>query len=152
MRSNRAGDSAGIDGGLVLSQAALERLAVAVLHKNGLATRGKVAERMRRALRHLGIPTAISQATPRLYSGKRRQLWIDGPGAVTKIRNELVHPASRLGAKPGSYFFEAWQLAQWYVEMMLLRMAGYDGFYSNRLRARWIGQVEPVPWARKGKR
>jgi len=55
LRSNRAGEGAGIDSGLLLSQAALERLAHDCLNKAGLATSGKAAERIRRALRHLNL-------------------------------------------------------------------------------------------------
>ena len=43
--------------------------------------------------------------------------------------------------------FEAWQLAQWYLELILLRLFAFNGSYSNRTKqGKYIGQVEPVPW------
>ena len=44
---------------------------------------------------------------------------------------------------------EAWNLGQWYIEMMLLSMLGYQGNYVNRL-APWRDDeqaIPPVPWA-----
>lgn len=152
LRANRGGDgagSAGVDGGVILAQAALERLAVAGLTSSGLPTNGSAAELLRRALNGYGIPIAISKKTPRLYSGKSDGLWKDGPNAITKIRNELVHPRDRIGTKIGPYIYEVWQLANWYIELMLLRMSEYNGVYSNRLNAEWVGQVETVPWSNK---
>lgn len=143
LRSNRGGDSEGVDGGVILSQAALERLSVAVLNKNGLPTNGYASERIYQALELCQIPSAVPTALSRLSAN-----WTDGPLAITKVRNELVHPKERLPDKPGAYAFEAWQLAQWFVEMFVLRLAAYDGVYGNRLRLnRWVGQIEPVPWA-----
>ena len=39
------------------------------------------------------------------------------------------------------------QLALRCVELVLLRFCGYQGDYVNRLAARVVGEVEPVPWA-----
>jgi hypothetical protein len=148
LRSNRGGEGAGIDSGLLLSQAALERLAQAVLRKAALSTSGNAAERIRRALRHLGLPVAIPAHARRLLAGKRRQAWSDGPDAITKIRNELVHGEKRLSIQLSPTISDGWRLAQWYVELIFLRLCGYDGAYSNRLNPGWVGQVEPVPWAK----
>ena len=44
---------------------------------------------------------------------------------------------------------EAWNLGQWYVELLLLRKLGYRGKYISRL-ATWHNGVETiqlVPWA-----
>ncbi len=43
---------------------------------------------------------------------------------------------------------QGWKLAQWYVELFLLKLAGYRGVYSDRIAARWVGEVKPVPWAK----
>lgn len=72
---------------------------------------------------------------------------IDGPDAVTKIRNELVHPKNRFQVKLRPFLFEACQLAQLYTELTILRMAGYQGVYFNRLKRRYLGSVESVPWS-----
>lgn len=148
LRSNRAGGGAGVDSGLLLSQAALERLAVAHLSKAGRAIPRRATDCIREALRDLRLPIAISRLTPRLLAGRRRRVWNDGPHAIAVIRNELVHGRDRLSIPLGPVISEAWQLAQWYVELLILRLAGYGGTYSNRLNPGWIGTVESVPWVR----
>lgn len=151
LRSNRAGNGAGVDGGLVLSVAALEGLATTYLASVGISlgknpsTAGKVLA----ACKHLKIPTAIPSSAKRLHGGKRAGEWTDGPRAITRIRNELVHPTAKIKIKVGPTIPEAWRLSQWYIEMLLLRLSGYSGRYSNRLSARWVGETEPVPWAPK---
>jgi hypothetical protein len=79
--------------------------------------------------------------------GQRRGFWADGPEAITRVRNELVHPKGRLPIKVGSVVPDTWRLAQQYIELLILRLAGYRGEFSNRLTAKWIGEVEKVPWA-----
>jgi hypothetical protein len=151
LRSNRGGEGAGIDSGLLLSQAALERLSHAVLKDSRLTLSGKAGARIRRALAHLGMPVAIPSHLKRLRAGKRSGLWEDGPEAIVKIRNELVHAEDRLGVSLGPAIADGWRLAQWYVELMILRLSGYSGVYSNRLNPGWVGEVESVPWAKKAK-
>lgn len=145
LRSNRAGEGAGVDGGLILSQAALERLSVSVLKNAGiiLQNRPGATHIIRTAIQHLNIPTAIPQSSNSLHNLRS---FSDGPEAVTKLRNELVHSEHRIKGKiTSSVFFEAWQLAQWYTEAMLLKLCGYQGVYSYRLVAKWVGQVQPFP-------
>lgn len=87
------------------------------------------------------VPSHLS----RLYRAYRKGEWTDGPEAITWIRNEPVHPTSRLTVNVGTFIAEAWSLAQWYIELFILKMANYSGVYSNRLRTRWRGEVEQVP-------
>lgn len=149
LRSNRAGNGAGIDGGLILSVAALEGLATTYLSAAGinLGKKPSTADKVRAACNHLKIPTAIPSPSKRLRGGRRSGAWKDGPEAIARIRNELVHPTPKLKVKVGPTISEAWKLSQWYIEMLLLQLAGYNGRYSNRLIARWVGETEPVPWA-----
>lgn len=65
---------------------------------------------------------------------------------IVGVRNELVHPKRRMLVKIAPLIVPCWQLAQWYIEMFLLKLSGYSGQYSNRLRAKWVGEVEFVPW------
>jgi hypothetical protein len=81
-----------------------------------------------------------------LEAGLQANCWKDGPEAIVLIRNELVHPERQLPIKIGTVIAEAWNLSQWYAELMILRLSGYDGPYSNRLKRNWVGQVESVPW------
>ncbi|EPZ54847.1 hypothetical protein H477_3988 [[Clostridium] sordellii ATCC 9714] len=38
------------------------------------------------------------------------------------------------------------QIGTRYVELVVLYIINYKGEYSNRLKDRWYGEVEVVPW------
>jgi hypothetical protein len=147
LRSNRAGEGSGVDGGLVLSQAALEGLSMSIVELSGhkLPARPSAADKIRAACTHLGISTMIPTTSKALLRAKRNGDFKDAPEAVTRVRNELVHPRRRLKSNLSPLTLEAWHLAQWYIEVMLLTLAGYDGVYSHRLVSRWVGQVQNFP-------
>lgn len=153
MRSNEGGAGLGVDTGLMLSQVALEHLAwtycvrdrkmvsAAAFSRPGLSA----ADRLRLLLCGLGVPTEIPDRLRALQS-RPGKAWDDGPDAITGIRNALVHP--RENAKlPDDSYGEAWQLSMWFLDLTFLRLCGYNGTYGNRLRQRYAGDVEPVPWA-----
>ena len=152
LMSNRAGMGTGIDSGIILSQAALERLATAYFAKAGILSTSRnarsAAGRLRCACQDLQIPTAIPSAASSVYGARRRGAWKDLPEAITKVRNELVHPKARLKVPVGKVVSSVWNLAQWCIELFILRHSNYADVYSNRIRARRIGQVEKVPWVR----
>lgn len=143
------GVAAGVDGGIILLQAALERLSwqVFVSDRKALSREGfgklPADDQFRLLIESFGIPTAIPPGLTKLASEAQAQNWNDGPKALTAIRNKLVHPDKR------KYFpyADAWRLAEWYVELILLRMLGFNGEYSDRTKAqRWVGAVDRVPW------
>jgi hypothetical protein len=146
LRSNRGGDGAGVDSGLILSQAALERIAVAVLTAAGRRIPQYAHEKIREACRELSIPVDLPQHYSELHKATRLGGITDSIDAITRVRNELVHPKRKMKVKLGPLIVPCWQLSQWYIELFLLKMSGYQGVYSNRLSAKWVGQVEPVPW------
>ncbi len=146
LRSNRAGEGAGVDSGVILSQAALERLTNAYLIRTGLETGGNATVRFRRAFCHLKLPTAVPRRMSAISTGRRNGVWTDLPEVVVKVRNELTHPKPRLPIQVGKVVATVWRIAQWYIELSILALTGYRGVYSNRLRARWRGEVERVPW------
>ena len=43
-------------------------------------------------------------------------------------------------------YSEAWDVGQRYVELLLLKLFGYDGPYINRLEGKF--ESEMVPWAK----
>lgn len=150
LRSNKAGRGAGPDGGLILSQAALERLAFAYLAKHSLSTKGKAGEVLARFCKDIGLSRSIPipKSLRKLHNANRslKGKWQHGLHALVDIRNELIHPQNRLGRHRGKIIPEAWKLTQWYISLILLRLSGYNGQYSNLLRARCRGEVENVPW------
>lgn len=152
MRANEGGAGSGVDTGLILSQVALEHLAwtycvrdrkmvsAAAFSRRGLSA----SDRLRLLLSGLGVPAAIPDCLRALRS-RPGKAWDDGPDAITSIRNALVHPRENAKLPDGAYR-EAWQLSMWFLDMTLLRLCGYNGTYGNRLRQRYSGHVEPVPW------
>lgn len=151
VRSNGGGSRVGTDGALILSQAALEGLAVTSLAAAGLPSAGTAADRIRRMCSNLKVPIRIPAELRYLSSGRRKKQWVDGPEALAKIRNDLVHAKRRTTFPIGPAVPETWCLAQWYLELTMLALCGYTGVYSNRLAARWVGEVESVPWVPKPK-
>ena len=156
MASNmRAG---GLEGSLVLAQAAFELLAwtylveeAKVLSKKGFEDL-PASDKLRLVLSSAKIKLAIPATLHELHKLSVSASWQDGPHALTEMRNSLVHPLPKkrrkvLDADPVAVY-EAASLALWYLELLLLWLFEYRGQYSNRLmRNVYRGEeVEAVPW------
>lgn len=146
--------SRGIDAGIILSQAAIERLSFeyAVEDKRLLTAGGfkalSASDKYRLLFSSLQIPIEIPKETPTLKNLAKKFTWLDAPHALTEIRNSLVHPEHKKRGQLSPGYFEAWNLNLWYLEMGLLAICGYLGTYGNRLKQKWVGQVENIPWAK----
>jgi hypothetical protein len=144
--------SRGIDAGIILSQAALERLSYefSVREKKLLTGKGFkdlwASDKFRLMFSSLNIPLMVSSETFDLYSMIRERGLLDAPHALTDIRNSLVHPEHKHRGQYENVYFDAWNLGLWYLEMSILAICGYSGNYGNRLKERWVGEVEKVPW------
>jgi len=144
----------GIDAGIILTQAAIERLSYeySVKDKRLLTVNGFkglwASDKFRLLFSSLGIPLDIPAATPKLknLASTGQMNWIDAPHAFTEIRNSLVHPEHKRRGQFGAAYYEAWNLGLWYLEMGILAVCGYSGTYGNRLKQRYVGQTEKVPW------
>ncbi|MEW6264591.1 MAG: hypothetical protein AB1641_16080 [Thermodesulfobacteriota bacterium] len=136
--------SRGIDAGIILTQAALERLSYeySVKDKRLLTVKGFkdlwASDKFRLLFSSLQIPLDIPIATPSLQSLSSSGLmnWIDAPHALTEIRNSLVHPEHKHRGQFGMAYYEAWNLGLWYLEMCILAVCGYLGTYGHRLKQR----------------
>ena len=132
--------------GLILTEVALERLAYHILGSQQRST-GRFIES---ALKKLNLDTNIPQECKELRDFQSPKKWTSGPHAIGDIRNDLVHPKPNLGNVSIYAHHEAWNLGQWYIEMILLNELCYQGSYKNRL-SDWDGRsdaIQPVPWAR----
>lgn len=142
------GRGIGIDAGIILTQAAIERLSFeyAVRYKRLIEAEGfknlRASDKFRLLFSSLDIPIDIPVSLPEL----KQFNWLDAPHAITEIRNSLVHPENKRRGQFDNAFFPAWNLGQRYLELALLRICDYSGTYSNRLIQRYVGQVETVPW------
>ena len=99
------------------------------------------ADQMRLLLRWAGLPTETPVALSRLRQKAVSSNW-DCPQVVTWVRNRVVHPDRRDQLVDG-IADEAWLMAMWYTELVMLKLLGYDGYYRDRLDD---GEIKRVPW------
>lgn len=148
----------GVEGAVILAQAAFEVLAWTLLveDKQVLSEDGfqklPAMDKLRLLISDCGIPLGIPSSLSLLRAIAKAENWKDGPQALTELRNALVHsnPKKRkkvLGADIGVRH-EASDLSLWYLDLILLRIFEYNGFYANRLvRGGFRGnEIESVPW------
>lgn len=151
LRANGVGE---IETSLLLSHAALELVAWLVLVEDtGSVTpeafdRLRFSDRLRSLLAWADIPASIPQECKDLRAWAGQE--VDGPHALSILRNGIVHPSKRdrVYRAPVHARIDSAQLAVRYVELALLRIFGYGGMLQNRLRRRrWRGEAEKVPWS-----
>lgn len=148
------GAAPGVDGSIVLVQAALERFAwqMLVQNKHVLSGDGFVrlpaADSLRLLLDQSSIPLSIPTSLKALSSLAAERNWRDGPQAFVEVRNFIVHPPKKNKSTIDSLAIaEAWRIGQWYLELTLLRLFDFTGRYSNRISERqYYGHIENVPW------
>ena len=141
LNANLGSHGVGYGGGLMLAQAALERFSYYIKSN-------KAGVRIEGALRDMGISEAAlrisSENCPELAVLGRKHSWKHGPHALVELRNNIVHPKDKYRNLSQRAYYEAWNLAQWYLELILLKLCGYEGSYGNRLSQKWVGEVEPL--------
>ena len=136
-----------LEGGIVLTQAALERLSQELVGARGNRKEGVwIAD----ALKEAGIPKMIPSELQKLKEWTNSKKFQHGPHMLVKMRNDLIHSQMEFETLPGDIYFQARQLGLWYVELLLLRIFDYKGNHGNRLSQEWRGEVELVPWAVEG--
>jgi len=144
------------DAGLILTQAAFERLSFeyAAVNKKLISEDGfknksfRASDRLRLLFSSLDIPIDIPASLPELkkFAKINQFKWIDAPHAFTDLRNSLVHPYHKPRGNIGKVIVDAWDLGLWYLELALLRICNYSGTYFNRIASGWVSGVESVPW------
>jgi hypothetical protein len=148
--ANTTGSGVNVDSGILFTQAALELLAWTYFvidikkYSENKFDKVKAAEKFRLLATDLNIPASIPPQLTGLIP-PTGEPWRNAGHAISSIRNGLVHP----GKAPYNHesYVDAWMLSLWHIEMVLLRVCGYEGKYSNRLVPRYAGMVEDVPWA-----
>jgi hypothetical protein len=144
----------GVDAGLILAQTALELLAWThcvldrklVSQKAFTPSKLDASDKVRMLVTSLDIPAKIPAELTGL-KGRPGKKWDDALDALTGVRNSLVHPDNKSTTHENTYY-DAWRLALWYIDLIILKLCGHNGNYANRLVARFVGEVESVPWSR----
>lgn len=133
---------------------ALEHLAWTELVLNNRWTRkayeDRYAEdRLRYLLQLANIPTGIDPTALPALAKFAQANRLDGPTAVTRVRNRLIHPQTPEDQiyKHDGLVEDTWQLYRRYATLLLLHSIGYHGEYINPVRnTGWVGNTVPVPW------
>lgn len=126
LRSNESNE---LETSIILSHAALERLAFELVGPKS----GPTGEWMAKAITQCGIDHKIPASCTDLGKLGNLRGYEHGPHALAEIRNDLVHPERKHGNISPEEQCEAWNLAQWYIELILLHLCDYKGNYWNRL-------------------
>lgn len=106
-------------------------------------------EHLRELLVAASVSTDIPTALSALQQFASEERLADGPEAVARLRNRLVHPReAREPYQIRHLVLEAWQLSMQYGELLLLHELGYRGQFGRRVPPReWAHDREHVPWA-----
>ena len=136
-----------LEGSIVLTQAALERLSQELVDARGDRKEGVwIAD----ALNEAGIPVMVPSELQKLKELANSMTFRHGPHTLVMMRNNLIHSQMTFETPRGDIYFQARELGLWYVELLLLRIFDYRGNHGNRLSQEWPGEVELVPWAVDG--
>ena len=140
-----------VDSSLIFNQVALECLSHRIL--SGRDSKKAAGYRISKTLKGSGIDdSAIPESMTTLKSLSAKKGWKGGSHAITEMRNSTVHADNWFDGFSLDACFEASELGQWYIELILLSLFGYAGKYRNRLLAvagSGSYPVENVPWAKQ---
>ena len=140
--------------GIVVSFTGLETLCTLLpahcpsLRSVTLGRSAAAKKRIRSLLTAVGIDTTIPAHFPAMLAyATSRTPPLDGPATIASVRNKIVHRATkRLDGEP--LYSEVHTLSLWYLELLLLRLIGYDGKYNKRIApSPNIANPASVPWA-----
>ena len=135
---------------LTTSQSALEAVARWALGRDMKwmqSGREPATEYIQEALCTLGISSDLSDypVLLNLWKSKYKKSGDDdaGPSFITRLRNQ-IHP--KLTEVDVSDYHEAWRLSQLYIELMLLKLCHYNGYYRSRVPVQQNTSAQLVPW------
>jgi hypothetical protein len=140
----------------------LELLSWAVLQRRQWLTRDglgrlRASGLVRLLLQWAEVPVELPSQFGALAArrGRLGQPEVAGPELIFNVRNSLVHPPKRMEEPEWpdrDELLEAWQLATWYLELVVLRLLGYEGEYLSRLRwGGWDFDTDSLPWSASGR-
>lgn len=145
-----------IEGGIMMAQTSLELLYNwALIDTRRLiigsdAANLSAANKIRLLLSQMNVPTTVPtdfQTTVTFVSANNEIE--DAPDVIVQIRNAIVHAQlekrKKLIAIPTQVKYETLVTSLWYVELSILYMLGYKGYYANR-SAPMSTTFEVIPW------
>jgi hypothetical protein len=139
---------------MILIQVALEMLSWVLLTQvssaemtekefNSLKT---ASAKIRKMLEKMNVATKIPNSLSHLQIDGQFE---DGPHLFTHYRNKITHPTKK-SIYDSISVTEKWEIVNlgiYYLELTLLYLIGYGGYYTNHLQfPSWEGEYERVPW------
>lgn len=155
VNANSLGRGVNVDTSALFTQAALELLSwTYCIHDRKLVLEDlfrkssfTAADQIRLLGTSLGIPLEVPSELTGLTKGLLKQNEPrDLASVLTRLRQLVTHPAKKESLNTETYM-HGWMAAQWLIELIVLRLAGYNGKYAKRYARRHVGSVELVPWA-----
>jgi hypothetical protein len=132
---------------IISAQAGLELMSwLRLVYDGGLSETGfnglTAADQLRLALEFAHVPLTVPSSLLKL-SAAAKEAQADGPGAITEIRNGLVHPKAKQHFTDYLAVFEGGRLAIHFLQLLLLHRLNYVGQILD-----WTtGTSSLVPWA-----
>lgn len=141
-----------IDAGIILSQAAMELFSsvycveIKKMVSQNAFTTGKLnaADKFRLLLSSLDVPFDFLFPDFNLTKPSNSNM-IDVLDYIVYARNNLIHSNKKNNTVVNIDIYKSSQIYQWLIEVSLLKYIGYTLKYSNRLKRKWVGQVEDLP-------
>jgi hypothetical protein len=147
---------------LVLAMIALEALTDTINGVNEWVSHDKFeklpnADRIRLMLVWAGVDIKYLGCVYNAFNTADKKIptnWTNGPAITADLRNWTVHTTlvnrNKLKIIPRMAIYHAAQLSIWHLELVLLRLIGYNGQYRKRTQANFISnrEYEQVPWAK----
>ena len=141
-------DTQSLEGSIVLTQAALERLSQELDGDKGNRSEGKwIADALEEANICVDIPPQLGQNLGKRFM--KKWSFDHGPHTLVEIRNDLLHSDMRLKTIRSDIYAQARAFSAiglWYVELMLTEQIRLRWpIRPDRSTQEWQGQVERVP-------
>lgn len=151
-------NSSGTQGSFILGMTALDLLSALIVvgRCRSMSARKHdrlgAAKKLHALLNALDVPVDIPTRYAALTAFAEKNGMSNSFEALTKLRHGLVHANEKhrrdvLDSVGREAVFGAWHLSLWYQELALLHLLRHGGSYRNRTTAKFVGQVEPVPWS-----
>jgi hypothetical protein len=157
---NQANVSTYVPNSIILVQVAFETIAYQYLvernkymSKEGYTSLKYEADKFRLLFGYLGISADVSNYSTDLAqklskSGKTKY---DIARLLTEMRNSYIHAdnvQSKNNALEGDDALQYLSVLLHILELTILAVIGYQGYYRNRLKNPHPGEIERVPWAK----
>jgi hypothetical protein len=98
------------------------------------------------ALGLAGIPRGVPAALTELRAFASKSKEGSAPRSLIVVRNRVVHPPTKQRERPSPpVLIDAWRLALWYLELLILHRSGYEGDHLTPW-ADSVWEKESVPW------